>query len=208
MSSSEIASGSLVRIKQYVSERVTNINSKRSTSCWKIYQVCILRTVMFDSAAASFGQETTYFRHIAVGTDEENLDLFNNSRQSVYYTPTEVQSPALPPRPINYIPQRPLDNSELTMRLQACLEQLQAQELLEEEERLLEPQTSPYFSPSMLRLPQERPCAVHQYHRSEPADPEEIVTLLDPQPHTVTVRVEAEDGEGPSHTFLSCETAL
>lgn len=166
-------------------------------------------SVMFESSVASCGQETTYFRHVAVGTDEDNLDPFNHSRQSVYYTPTEVQSPALPPRPINYIPQRPLDNSELALRLQACLEQLQAQELAEEEEDImLEPQTSPYFSPLTKRLPPERPCAVHQHHRFEQANPEEIVNLLDPQHHTVTVTVDAEDGEGPSHTFLSCETAL
>lgn len=160
-------------------------------------------SVMFESTGVSYGQETTYFRHVAVGTDEESMEPWSQSRQSVYYTPTDMQSPALPPRPLLYIPRRPLDNTELAMRLQACLEQLQAQEREEEEEEEigLEPQTSPYFSPLQLRAP---PCAVH---RGEPASAEEVTNLLERR-HTVTVTVDAEGEPGTSHTFVSCETAL
>jgi len=100
----------------------------------------------------------------ACGRSESgNLDSFGDeelrhaegwchSRQSVYYTPTELLSPSVPPRPRHYVP--PMDNAELAMRLHACLQQLQHD---------TEPQNSPYFSPS--------------YHR-DGASAEETSTLL------------------------------
>jgi hypothetical protein len=70
------------------------------------------------------------------------------SRQSVYYTPTELLSPNVPPRPRYYIP--PMDNAAMALQLQACLQKLQDDCPSDDEDTTIivvgEPQNSPYFS--------------------------------------------------------------
>ncbi|KAF4523382.1 hypothetical protein B566_EDAN005539 [Ephemera danica] len=163
-------------------------------------------SVLFNSSTtASVGQETTYFRHVAVGTDEENLEPWLPGHHSVYYTPTEERSPAMPPRPMNYIATRtPLNDMELALRLQACLQQLERQREAEEAEEAagVEPQTSPYFSSHLARPPPPAPPL------QEEGSPEEVATLLEPELSEVVVH-DPCDRDEPSHRPLhSCETAL
>lgn len=107
-----------------------NLENCRSGTCGRT------DSINFDSS--TFGEDE--LRHVGV------------SRQSVYYTPTELMSPNVPPRPRYYIP--PLNNAEMAQRLQACLQKLQddAPSDEDEDDTIIvvaggEPQNSPYFSP-------------------------------------------------------------
>jgi hypothetical protein len=140
-------------------------------------------SINFDSS--TFGDDD--IRHIAVGT--EGLP-WCQSRQSVYYTPTELLSPGVPPRPRHYIP--PMDNAELAQRLQLCLQKLQDESPSFEVDELLEPQNSPYFSPGM---------ASTSYHR-DMANEEETVTLLRVADTTITVVLPAKEGDKKNETPL------
>ncbi|XP_059481024.1 leucine-rich repeat and immunoglobulin-like domain-containing nogo receptor-interacting protein 3 [Neocloeon triangulifer] len=139
-------------------------------------------SINFDSSMFCEDEE---FRHVAIGTEDH---LWCHSRQSVYYTPTELLSPCVPPRPRHYVP--PMDNAELALRLQACLQKLtDEQSDDDDDEETAEPQNSPYFS-----------SAVAGHSRQEQASAEEVTNLLrlasledttiqvDPQDKGVVVR--------------------
>jgi hypothetical protein len=110
-----------------------NLENCRSGACGQT------DSINFDSS--TFSDE---LRHVGVSTE------WCRSRQSVYYTPTELLSPSVPPRPRYYIP--PMDNAEMALRLQACLQKLQDDSPSDDEDDTIivvagEPQNSPYFSP-------------------------------------------------------------
>lgn len=111
-----------------------NLENCRSGACGRT------ESINFDSS--TFGDEE--LRHVGVGMDDR---VWCRSRQSIYYTPTELLSPSVPPRPRYYIP--PMDNTEMALRLQACLQKLQDNSPSDDDTIIVvgEPQNSPYFSP-------------------------------------------------------------
>jgi hypothetical protein len=111
-----------------------NLENCRSGTCGRT------DSINFDSS--TFGEDG--LRHVDVNAD------WCRSRQSVYYTPTELLSPNVPPRPRYYIP--PMDNAQMALRLQECLQKLQDDCPSDDDEVetiivVGEPQNSPYFSP-------------------------------------------------------------
>lgn len=112
-----------------------NLENCRSGACGRT------ESINFDSS--TFADDE--LRHVGVSTEDR---VWCRSRQSIYYTPTELLSPSVPPRPRYYIP--PMDNTEMAMRLQACLQKLQDNSPSDEDDTIIvvgEPQNSPYFSP-------------------------------------------------------------
>ncbi|CAB3359702.1 Hypothetical predicted protein [Cloeon dipterum] len=147
-------------------------------------------SINFDSS--TFGEDEE-LRHVAIGTEDH---VWYQSRQSVYFTPTELMSPTVPPRPRHYVVQ--MDNTEMALKLQACLQKLSDQQS-DDEDETTEPQNSPYFS-----------AGLNSHSRQERACAEEVVNLLQ-----IASREEAsvdfepvQEEEGPSLKRSRCKDEM